>query len=233
MAKSLPYFKFFCSEWSDGDITLEDYQTQGLFINICAYYWSNECIVELSKLKKKFKGYESLIDEIIDSNLIKFKDGFISISFLNEQQIEREQQFIVKSKGGLASAEARKLAKLKQESNIILTENQHVLNSCSTENQLLREDKIREDNNKPIIATYSIEKAIEICLRDLEWITATSENCNLDKDKFQYALNDFKKNCISIGRNEDRTLFEFKSHFVNWVKLKKTLKAKETVKDRL
>ena len=47
MAKSLPYFKFFCSEWSDGDITLEDYQTQGLFINICAYYWSNECIVEL------------------------------------------------------------------------------------------------------------------------------------------------------------------------------------------
>lgn len=233
MAKSLPYFKFFCSEWSDGDITLEDYQTQGLFINICAYYWSNECVVELSKLKKKFRGYESLIDEIIDSNLIKLQDGFISISFLNEQQIEREQQFIVKSKGGLASAEARKLAKLKQEGNIISTETQHVLNSCSTETQLLREDKIREDNNKSTIATYSIEKAIEICLRDLEWITATSENCNLDKDKFQYALNDFKKNCISIGRNEDRTLFEFKSHFVNWVKIKKTLKAKETVKDRL
>ena len=55
MAKDLPYFKFFCSEWSDGDITLEDFETQGLFINICAYYWSNECIVSLDKVNKKFK----------------------------------------------------------------------------------------------------------------------------------------------------------------------------------
>ena len=33
MAKDLPYFKFFCSEWNDGDITLEDFNLQGLFIN--------------------------------------------------------------------------------------------------------------------------------------------------------------------------------------------------------
>ena len=65
MAKDLPYFKFFCSEWNDGDITLEDYETQGLFINICSYYWSNECDITFTKLKKKFKGYENLIDELL------------------------------------------------------------------------------------------------------------------------------------------------------------------------
>lgn len=145
MAKSLPYFKFFCSEWSDGDITLEDYQTQGLFINICAYYWSNECVIELSKLKKKFRGYESTIDEIISSNLIKLKGDVISISFLDEQKTERQQESKIKSKGGLASAEARKLSKLQQKTNTTSTENQHVLNSCSTETQLLRKEKKREE----------------------------------------------------------------------------------------
>ena len=55
MAKDLPYFKFFCSEWSDGDITLEDLHVQGLFINLCAYYWSNECNITLTKARKKFR----------------------------------------------------------------------------------------------------------------------------------------------------------------------------------
>ena len=51
MAKDLPYFKFFCSEWNDGDITLEDFKTQGLFINICSYYWSNECELRAFKIR--------------------------------------------------------------------------------------------------------------------------------------------------------------------------------------
>jgi len=86
MAKDLPYFKFFCSEWSDGDITLEDYETQGLFINICAYYWSNECVLELSKLKKRFKENAVLIELLINNNLIKVNDNIVFINFLNEQK---------------------------------------------------------------------------------------------------------------------------------------------------
>ena len=66
MAKDLPYFKFFCSEWSDGDITLESYEAQGLFINICSYYWSNECDVNYKKLLKKFRGYEDIINQLKD-----------------------------------------------------------------------------------------------------------------------------------------------------------------------
>lgn len=88
MAKDLPYFKFFCSEWNDGDITLEDYKVQGLFINICSYYWSNKCDVSLKKLKKKFREND-LIDYIVKEGLIKVENDSIVISFLIEQLSER------------------------------------------------------------------------------------------------------------------------------------------------
>tara|TARA_R110000782_G_scaffold267440_1_gene362864 strand:+ start:377 stop:1102 length:726 start_codon:yes stop_codon:yes gene_type:complete len=90
MAKDLPYFKFFCSEWNDGDITLETFEHQGLFINICSYYWSNECNVNLDKLLKRFKGSKELINDLIDANLFKInKDKTISITFLDEQAEDR------------------------------------------------------------------------------------------------------------------------------------------------
>lgn len=89
MAKELPYFKFFCSEWSDGDITLEDYKIQGLFINICSYYWSNNCNVDIDKLKKKFRHSKKDIDYIIDENLIKVNNNKVEINFLIEQLYER------------------------------------------------------------------------------------------------------------------------------------------------
>lgn len=148
MAKDLPYFKFFCSEWTDGDITLEDYRVQGLFINVCSYYWSNNCDVSIVKLKKKFKQESETIDYLIKEDLIKVKGQDILISFLDEQLDERIETSKIKSKGGKASAEARKLKKLEQEKNKNLTENEHVLNSCSTETQLLREDKRREEEKR-------------------------------------------------------------------------------------
>lgn len=155
MAKDLPYFKFFCSEWTDGDITLEDYETQGLFINICSYYWSNNCNLELIKLKKRFRN-EPNIENLIETGIIKVNGDLISISFLDKQLTEREEQSSTKSKGGKASAEAKRLLKIQQQFSANSTENQHVLNysstenqhmlkSCSTESQLLREDKIREE----------------------------------------------------------------------------------------
>jgi len=91
MAKELPYFKFFVSEWNDGDITLEDYETQGLFINVCSYYWSNECTLTLNKAEKKFRNADSdLWQTLINEQLIKVdKEDYISISFLDEQAQER------------------------------------------------------------------------------------------------------------------------------------------------
>jgi len=89
MAKDLPYFKFFVSEWSDGDITLESHLEQGVFINVCSYYWSNGCVVDLVKLRKKFRDCEDSINVLIDCGVIKIVDNFVSITFLDEQLEER------------------------------------------------------------------------------------------------------------------------------------------------
>ena len=145
MAKDLPYFKFFCSEWNDGDITLEDYNVQGVFINVCSYYWSKECNLESKMLYKRFKNVKEDINTLITEGHIKDVDGFIEINFLNEQGSERMKQSKIKRKGGLASAEARRLKKIEQNVNTPSTEIEHVLKNSSTESQLLREDKIRED----------------------------------------------------------------------------------------
>lgn len=53
MSKELPYFRFTSAEWLNDDISLESYELKGLFIDICAYYWSQDCILTLAKLEKK------------------------------------------------------------------------------------------------------------------------------------------------------------------------------------
>lgn len=84
MARDLPYFKFYVSEWNDGSITLEDYYTQGLFINICSFYWSRECNVTKQQLYKKFKESE-ILDELISLNIIETEQDKLVIKFLDEQ----------------------------------------------------------------------------------------------------------------------------------------------------
>ncbi len=156
MAKDLPYFKFFCSEWNDGDIALEDFKSQGLFINICSYYWSNECSLSILKLKKRFRHSNSDIDYLISEGLIKVVDEYVSISFLDEQKQEREDTSKKNSEAGKKSAEKRRLNKL---NNINSTEIKRPLKSGSTKSQPLREEKRREEkkrkeNTKDVIPLF-------------------------------------------------------------------------------
>ena len=144
MAKDLPYFKFFCSEWTDGDITLESLEVQGLFINICSYYWSNECDVNLDKLKKKFRGQEKNIDLLIGTGIIKIKSnlGEVIINFLNEQRSERNVKSKVNSINGAKGGRPKKP---------IETENKpNALDSLSeTKGIKKREEEKREEEKKP------------------------------------------------------------------------------------
>lgn len=87
MSKELPYFKFYVNEWITGDISLEDYEVQGLFANLCAYYWSKECNITLVNAKRKFKDCKpTAFDSLISAKIIKVdsKDN-LTINFLLEQ----------------------------------------------------------------------------------------------------------------------------------------------------
>ncbi len=133
MSKDLPYFKFFPNEWLTGDITLESMETQGVFVNVCAIYWSKECRVALAGLEQR---YGVALARLLKSGIIKEKDGFAVINFLDEQwnELYNRHQINVENgrKGGLKSSVAK--APLKHIDKIRREE--------------IREDKIRIDKKK-------------------------------------------------------------------------------------
>lgn len=86
MADELQWFKFWVSEWNDGDITLCSMEAQGLFINLCSMYWSKKGNLSLAKMKRKYKNVpEKLFDELKDEGVIKYQGDSITINFLDQQ----------------------------------------------------------------------------------------------------------------------------------------------------
>ena len=165
MAKDLPFFKFYCSEWNDGDITLEDYNVQGVFINVCSYYWSKECTVTEKVLKKRFRDCIDVIDLLVKENHLKVVGGEINITFLDEQYSEVENTSSARSKAGKKSARIKKIRKeiieqltfISTETNISLTEleKEYNINSTSVDFLLqqnstikIRGEEIRRDKKR-------------------------------------------------------------------------------------
>lgn len=119
MAKELPYFRFTPSEWQNGNISLEDYELQGLFVQICCYYWISDCSITITMLKKRFRNDINLIDKLIENNIFVVDENteFVSINFLNEQfdvlSEARSKRQKAGSIGGMKRSSNAK-AKLKQ-----------------------------------------------------------------------------------------------------------------------
>ena len=162
MAKELPYFKFHVSEWSDGDITLEDYEVQGFFISLCAYYWSNKCVVQYKKARKKFKGTpEDLWETLLDNDIVKLKeDDTLTISFLNEQWEERGglcSQNSENAKNGWkkrkAEAEAKRLQN-ETDATALNPQSETDAESMQYREEKKREEKKREEHVDYVYSLY-------------------------------------------------------------------------------
>jgi hypothetical protein len=97
MAKGFHYFKFIATEWLTGDICFEDYELQGIFINVCAIYWQRNGDVSFEDLQKRLKTdrLNLLCDRFISVN-----EGKISIEFLDEQLIDAGHISKVNSENG-------------------------------------------------------------------------------------------------------------------------------------
>ena len=109
MAKELPYFKFDCAEYLFGDISAEDFYSQGLFYSICAYYWRRNCCMTMAQLKRRYaSAIQSHIADLCDRTLIKV-DQYenLHINFLDEQLKERQKSTTQKSSAGKSGAYAR------------------------------------------------------------------------------------------------------------------------------
>ena len=178
MSKELPYFKFITSEWLDGDITLESFEAQGLFINICALYWSKEGRLYLSKVKKRFKtASEKSFNNLIDEGFIQVNDDLISICFLDEQIEERKAKSLTNSENGKKGGRPRKQEKTEKKPNAFNSESKKKANESQLEENRVEENRVEEkiieyfpDDfllNEKYIEFLNFRKAIKKPLKDV------------------------------------------------------------------
>jgi len=196
MAKLLPYFKFFSSEWNDGDITLEDYKTQGVFINICSYYWSKECNVPFKHVFKRFKDVKKEIDVLVLNEIIYDCNGKLCIKFLDEQLEERKAKSLQNSKN----------AKLRWKKNANASKSQSESNAINI-----------------VIVDNSIY--LKNCLNDYLWLESVAMRNKLSIDNVKKGLVEFETH-LTTQKKQHINQKEFCSHFSNWVNQQKMLKQK-------
>ena len=152
MAKELPYFKFEPAEYLTKDISFCSLSAQGLFINICSYYWQRQCKLTKSQLFKRLNHFDEF-DELIDEGIIDLKDNGedLIIKFLDNQLNEVEIKSKTNSCNGSKGGRPKK--------NPIESEIKPNQNPIQSELKAIREDKIKEDNkkeSKPSLETRSL-----------------------------------------------------------------------------
>jgi len=191
MSKELPFFKFYPSEWFEGDITLQNEKTQGLFILICAWYWKKDCVVDLKFINKRLidskASLKQCLNNLIDAEIIKIdEDQRIIINFLDKQydELSEKRRKIVEAgrKGGKASLKHRRSIKErdreidKEEIYREITENYKI--HCPNMPVI----KILTDQRKKTINARLKEHSMEIINQVLE-IAGRSDFLNGKNDK--------------------------------------------------
>ena len=141
MAKELPYFQFEPAQYLTGNIQFCSYELQGVFINVCAFYWQRSCEVTKEQLQRKFS--ERYIDELLKEDVLKVVDGKVSIDFLNEQFENITASKTRLSEAGKRGAEAKKQATLKPPLSHPTSDAEATLKQLDK----IREDKIIGYNN--------------------------------------------------------------------------------------
>lgn len=142
MAKELPYFKFEPAEYLTKDISFCSLSAQGLFINICSYYWQRNCKITKSQLLKRLD-YEDEFDELFFEGVIDLDENqYIIIKFLDNQLTSVEEKSKINSTNGSKGGRPKKNIVI----NPIETETKPKLNPIESETKGIREDKIKENN---------------------------------------------------------------------------------------
>lgn len=202
MAKEIPYFKFFIGEWANGDITCESYEAQGIFINICSIYWAKVGKLTERYIRKKFKSDDS-INELIEAEIIKIKDGKVIINFLDEQLQEDQLLRRVKSNGGKKSASLRKKNKTSS------TPVQDQLNTSLTNNSI-EENRIEDIKRDKVLKTFD-----ETSFDNLEMRLKTS------KEEIKIKLEEFLEIEKITPTFKNKQIGEILKHFRNWLNYNK------------
>lgn len=144
MAKELPYFQFEPAEYLTKDISFCSMSAQGLFINLCSYYWQRECKLTKDQLLRRLN-HPNELQELIYENVISVNENVISVKFLDEQYKKATNRSNINkingSKGGRPKKQNQNKSELKPNKN----QNKSELKGIR-EDKIIK-DKIKEDEN--------------------------------------------------------------------------------------
>ena len=138
MAKELPYFKFEPAEYLTKNISFCSLSAQGLFVNICSYYWQRNCKLTTEQVLKRLN-YKTELDELISEGIIDLQDDFIVIKFLDNQLVDVEKTSKQNALNGAKGGRPKKPTE---------SENKPTALIPLSETKGIREDKIIEDEIK-------------------------------------------------------------------------------------
>tara|TARA_R110000772_G_scaffold67308_1_gene149393 strand:+ start:1212 stop:1940 length:729 start_codon:yes stop_codon:yes gene_type:complete len=140
MAKELPYFQFEPAEYLTKDISFCSLSAQGLFINICSFYWQRQCNLTKEQFLRRFNNPIEF-EELINEGAIDLQENAIIIKFLDIQYKKATSTSKTNSSNGSKGGRPRK-------ENPNESEIKPKQKPIESETKGIREDKIIKDKIK-------------------------------------------------------------------------------------
>jgi hypothetical protein len=140
MAKELPYFQFEPAEYLTKDVSFCSLSAQGLFINLCAYYWQRECSLTKEQILRRLN-YPKELNELITEGVIDLEGENIIIKFLDVQYDNATTKSRINSENGAKGGRPKKPKRNPKE-----TETKPNQKPIESESKGIREEKIIQDD---------------------------------------------------------------------------------------
>lgn len=226
MAKELPYFKFEPAEYLTKDISFCSLSAQGLFINICSYYWQRDCKLTKDQLLRRLN-YESELNELIEEGVVDLHENNIFIKFLDKQLTEVELKSKINSfNGGKGGRPKKNPIESETKANQNPNETQTISETKGIREDKIRLDKIREDKiieNIPEIKNFgdgnlSINYIHAKILKSESpsWIESVSMQQKIPIENIKNKIDDFVL-FLETTQTEHKIKKGFIEHFINWL----------------
>lgn len=206
MAKELPYFQFEPAEYLTKDISFCSLSAQGLFINICSFYWQRQCDLSKEQFLRRFN-YVTEFEELLKEGVIDVLDEKIVIKFLDNQYLKATEFSKEQSRKGSLGGRPKKL---------IESQNKPELNPNESQTKPIREEEIKEKEKK------EIKNNNDLFYTDLinseMWIESLAINNKNKFNKVQIVERLlYFKNELNLKFDIKVNKTEFTSHFVSWL----------------